>query len=153
MNSGTQGERDWRSPQFRRAVGEVVVVAGASLLIIFWVIPAQTTPGRELGLSPQLIPTVCSAAIGLLAVFRFIATLLSVRPAEAIDAAPFRYAIGMIAATAAGIAAITYLGWPTGGAILSLLVVLMLGERRPLILGALPVSVAILLYLIQLTGI
>ncbi|MDS1136145.1 hypothetical protein [Nitratireductor indicus] len=153
MNGDIQGRRVSRLPQFRKALGELIVVGGASLAMIFWIIPAQTSSGGELGLSPQLVPTVCSAAIGLLTLFRFIATLISTPAPEPGDDAPIHYALTMIAATAAGIAAIAYLGWAIGGAILALLVLLVLGERRLLMLSLLPVLVAVLLFLIQKTGI
>ncbi|WP_048645884.1 hypothetical protein [Nitratireductor soli] len=153
MNGDTQGRRVSRLPQFRRALGELIVVGGASLAMIFWIIPAQTSSGGELGLSPQLVPTVCSAAIGLLTLFRFIAALVSTPAPEPGDVAPLHYAFSIIVATAAGIAGIAFWGWPIGGAILSLLVLLVLGERRPLMLAAMPVLVAVLLFLIQKTGI
>ena len=153
MNADIQGRRVSRLPQFRKALGELIVVGGASLAMIFWIIPAQTTSGGELGLSPQLVPTVCSAAIGLLTLLRFIATLIATPAPEPGDDAPIHYALTMIAATAAGIAAIAYLGWAIGGAILALLVLLVLGERRLLMLSLLPVLVAVLLFLIQKTGI
>lgn len=153
MNADIQGRRVSRLPQFRKAIGELIVVGGASLAMIFWIIPAQTTSGGELGLSPQLVPTVCSAAIGLLTLLRFIATLIATPAPEPGDDAPIHYALTMIAATAAGIAAIAYLGWAIGGAILALLVLLVLGERRLLMLSLLPVLVAVLLFLIQKTGI
>ncbi|MCR4264770.1 hypothetical protein [Nitratireductor sp. ZSWI3] len=153
MNGDIQGRRISRLPQFRKALGELIVVGGASLAMIFWIIPAQTSAGGELGLSPQLVPTVCSAAIGLLTLFRFIATLISTPTREPGDDAPIHYALSMIAATVAGIAAIAYLGWAVGGAVLALLVLLVLGERRALMLAALPVLVAVLLFLIQKMGI
>ncbi|MBN7776422.1 tripartite tricarboxylate transporter TctB family protein [Nitratireductor aquimarinus] len=153
MNSDIQGKRVSRLPQLRKALGELIVVGGASLVMIFWIIPAQTSSGGELGLSPQLVPTVCSIVIGLLTLFRFIATLISTPVPEPGDDAPIHYALSMIAATVAGIAAIAYLGWVIGGAILALLVLLVLAERRPLMLVGLPVSIAVLLFLIQKTGI
>lgn len=153
MEGDTQGGRVSRLPRLRKALGELVVVGGASLVMIFWIIPAQTSAGGELGLSPQLVPTVCSAAIGLLTLFRFITMLVAAPTSEPNDDAPIRYALSIIAATVAGITAIAYLGWAVGGGILSLLVVLVLGERRPLMLVAMPVLVAILLFLVQKTGI
>ncbi|MDV6227261.1 hypothetical protein R2G56_13265 [Nitratireductor aquimarinus] len=153
MNSDIQGKRVSRLPQFRKALGELIVVGGASLVMIFWIIPAQTSSGGELGLSPQLVPTVCSIAIGLLTLFRFIVTLISTPAPEPGDDAPIHYALSMIAVTVAGIAAIAYLGWVIGGAILALLVLLVLAERRPFMLVGLPVSIAVLLFLIQKTGI
>ncbi len=153
MNGDIQGRRVSRLPKFRKALGELIVVGGASLAMVFWIIPAQTSSGGELGLSPQLVPTVCSAAIGLLTVFRFIASLVSTQASEPGDGAPIWYALSIIAATAAGIAAIAHLGWAIGSAILSLFVLPVLGERKPLMLAVMPVVVAALLFLIQKTGI
>lgn len=153
MNVDKEGRRILRRPQLRRALGELLVVGGFSLAMIFWIIPTQTSSGGELGLSPQLMPTVCSAAIGLLALSRFIAILVSPPVAEPVDDAPIHFALVVIIASVAGIAAITYFGWEFGGAALSLLVVLVLGERRPVMLVAMPTLVAVLFYLIQKTGI
>lgn len=158
MDGDTQGRRDTRLPLLKRAFGELVVVGGLSLAMIFWIVPSQTTSGGELGLSPQLLPMVCSAAIGLLTLFRFIAVLVSPPPIDAAgaspdDTAPIRYALGVIAATGCGILAISYFGWAIGSGILSVLVLLALGERKLPLLFVLPVLVAVMLYLIQLTGI
>lgn len=153
MNGDIQGRRVPRLPGLGRALGELIVVGGASLAMIFWIIPAQTSPGGELGLSPQLLPTVCSAAIGLLTLFRFIATLVSTPAPEPGGDAPIHYALSVIVATVAGIVAVAWLGWTIGGAILALLVLLVLAERRPLMLAALPAAVAVLLFLIQKAGI
>lgn len=154
MNGGNlQGRRVSRLPQLKRAFGELVFVGGASLAMIFWIIPAQTSSSGELGLSPQLVPTVCSAAIGFLTLFRFISALVSVQAPEPGDDGPVHYALILILATVTGIAAITYLGWPIGGAVLAVLVLLALGERGPVLLVVLPALVAVLLFLIQKTGI
>lgn len=163
MSSKEQGERTMRSPEFKRALGELLVVGGACLAMIFWIIPAQTSSGGELGLSPQLVPTVCAAAIGLLTLFRFIGVFLgrarlaktqAASPGDArSEAVPIRYALSIMLATAAGIAAIAYLGWVVGAALLSLLIILILGERRLPYLAAIPILVAVLMFLIQKTGI
>lgn len=135
---------------------EFIVVGGFSLAMIFWVIPAQTmATGSELSLSPQMIPVTCSAAIGLIALGRF---LLSLRKksdhlVEASEPLPIFYALGLFAITLAGVITAEHFGWVAGGVLQTILAVLFLGERRPAVLICLPVGAAIVLYLIGKTGI
>jgi hypothetical protein len=46
-------------------LAEAVVLIGACLLALVWLIPAQTSEGG-IGLSPAFLPKLCVAAIGLL---------------------------------------------------------------------------------------
>lgn len=156
MTAGNPDGRSGRPSQLKRAFGELIVVGGASLAMIFWIIPAETTSGGALGLSPQLAPTVCSAAIGILSLIQFVAKLVSTpKAAEAKPDgdAPIRYALLVIVATVLGIAAIAYIGWPLGAACLAFLVLVALGERRPLMLTVLPGAVVALLFLVLETGV
>ncbi len=158
MPSGDKGERTALAPSRRYALAEFLVVGGASLAVIFWIIPSQTSAaGTELGLSPRMLPTVCAGAIGVLALVRLVRVLMSSNGALAepvqTDAPAIWFAMLITSAAITGIVAIRYIGWPAGGAVLSLLVILVLCERRWSRLLAMPIGVAALLYLIQMTGI
>jgi hypothetical protein len=151
-NDSPGGGRALRSPLCSRPAVELLLVAGISAFLIFVVIPAETTPGDEIGLSPDLLPTAAAAAIGLLAVLQFVMALLRPRPDD-VDAPPVRHVLPLIAAAVAGVLVIGFIGWEAGGALLSLLVLLVLGERGIVRLAAVPAVVAAVLFMIGKLGI
>lgn len=127
-------------------VAEAGLIGGAALAAVAWIIPAQTSDGG-IGLSPAVFPTVCAAALGVLALADALLRLVRGAPGE-------RYpdgwsAFGRIGAVAilgtvvlavAGIAACALVMVPAG--------MLVLGERRPLRLAGAALACAGLVWLI-----
>ncbi len=123
-----------------RAAIEFAIVGGGALFMALYLIPAQTVPSDNFGLSPRMVPTVCAAVIGGVALLNLLGALIA--PSTHDQAVPRRSASGLLtvlallAATAIGIAVIHYAGLTAGGTVLVLLASLALGEFRPLMLGA-----------------
>lgn len=149
----TSGGRPGRPPVLLRDLMEFIIVAGASLLTIFIVIPSQTSSGDEIGLAPGFVPTVCAAAIGILAGVQFLLSLFRRRIAAETPAPPVTYAALLIGSTLIGVLCIRFLGWEAGGAIMALLVSLVMGERRKVRLATVSLCVAAALFAIGKLGI
>ncbi|MDP4796868.1 MAG: tripartite tricarboxylate transporter TctB family protein [Rhodospirillales bacterium] len=147
------GGRDQRPPFPLRDGIEFVILAALSLITIFVIIPAETTSGDELGLSPGLVPTVCAAAIGILACAHFLQKLIKRTPVEQSSGPSPLTAICLIGSTIIGILMIRYINWEVGGAILVILVSLSLHERRLLRLAGGAAFVALFLYIVNHLGI
>lgn len=145
------GGRFTRSPSFLPAVAEFAIVAGLSLVFIFIVIPAGTSPGGEIGLPPDLLPKAAAAAIGVLALAQFVFSC--VRPAPDAEARPpVGHVLPLIGATVAGVLAVKFVGWEAGGALLALLAMLAMRERTPLRLVVVPLAVAAVLFAVGEIG-
>jgi len=147
------GGRNQRPPFPLRDGIEFVILAALSLITIFVIIPAETTSGDEIGLSPGLVPTVCAAVIGLLACGQFLNKLINRAVVEEPTGPSPLTAICLICSTIIGILAIRYINWEVGGVIIVVLVSLSLHERRALRLAVGAVSVALFLYIINHLGI
>ncbi|MGD1878778.1 MAG: hypothetical protein ACFB13_14925 [Kiloniellaceae bacterium] len=151
------GERDQRSPKLLQALAELAVVGGGSLIAIFWVIPNQTASASAYGMSPSMMPIACATAIGLLAVFQFLASLLR-RPAASGAGKTEGKRPGMTAAvllvlvTCIGAYVLSRFGLVVGGIAVTVLVSLVIGEFRLLRTGALCCAVAGVMLLIDLSG-
>ena len=137
------GAHDKRSPFPLRAALECAIIVSICAVVIFVIIPTQTISQGEIGLSPGLLPTVCAGAISALAVIQFIATYIS-KSSSKIDPQPsMRYVFMLVAAALVGVVCIVVLGWEIGAAILSLLVILALGERGIIRLILVPALVSL----------
>ncbi|MFD2182350.1 tripartite tricarboxylate transporter TctB family protein [Rhodoplanes azumiensis] len=111
-------------------VAEAVLIAGAALAAVVWIIPAQTSDGG-IGLSPAVFPTVCAIALGLFVVADALLRLLRATPGDPYpDGWGACLRIGAVAVLGAavlpvvGIAGCALVMVPAG--------MLVLGERRPL---------------------
>ena len=118
-------------------------------MALFWIIPAQTTTGRNLALSASFLPIICASFIGLLALANFVTTLLRHSTSTGETPIGVTDALMVIGASVIGILTIRYAGWVIGSATLALLVSLCLGERRPLNLALLTGGVTLLMFLIS----
>jgi hypothetical protein len=147
------GAHDKLSPFPLRAALECAIVVSICAVVIFIIIPTQTISQGEIGLSPGLLPTVCAAAIGALAVIQFIATFIS-KSSSKVDPQPsMRYVFTLVAAALVGVVCIAAIGWVIGAAVLSLLVLLALGERGITRLILVPALVSLALFFIGKLGI
>lgn len=125
----------------RNAVlAEVVCLSGLALLSMFWIIPSQVS-GGGFGLDPGFLPRVYAGAIAVLVLADGLLRL-------ARNQWPSRYAAGWSALARIGGLAIvgTIVLQFAGGAIAALVVVplgmLVLGERRPILIAATTIIVA-----------
>ncbi|WP_238121074.1 MULTISPECIES: hypothetical protein [unclassified Xanthobacter] len=109
---------------------EAALLGALTLLVVFVVIPAETSAGG-IGLSPAFLPTVCAAAAGFFAVVDALLRVLRAEPSARYPegwTAFFR--IGAVAV--AGVVILAYAG-PGACALVTVPAgMAMLGERRPL---------------------
>jgi Tripartite tricarboxylate transporter TctB family len=101
-------------------------------VMIFIVIPAQTTAGNPYGLPPAFLPTLASAVIGILSFFLFIQKLLS-KP-EPVGAPMTREQAGYVLASAVviafGVAAFHFVTTWFAGIVIITGLMLVLGSRN-----------------------
>ena len=128
-------------------LAELVVLAGLALAGYFWIIPSQVS-GGGLGLDPGFLPRLCAAAIGLLVLADGVLRLLRNVHVESYPegwAALVRVGslavLGAVILQFAGLAVASLVTIPIG--------MLMLGERRPLLIALTTLLVAGLLFLFQ----
>jgi hypothetical protein len=117
-------------------------------VMIFFVIPAQTTAGNPYGLPPAFLPTLASAIIGVLSAILFIQRLMS-KP-EPIAAPVTREQAGYVLASAAviacGVAAFHFVATWLAGVIIITGLMLVLGSRNILSIVLTNVAVIGLIY-------
>jgi len=111
------------------AISEAAVVVALGLAAI-WLIRKQTTQGPVLGLPPAFLPTVCAAAIIMLALFGLALRLWKPEPTR-----PERVAVVWPAAliggvVIAGMLALQFAGPFISGLVMVVLGLAALGERR-----------------------
>lgn len=153
MNTSLSNDGRTRRPSvFPGAFAEFIVICGASLAAIFVLIPNQTTPGDEIGLSPSLVPTVCAAAIGVLGFAQFVWSAVFRRTAAVTRREPLRYALFLMASALVALVAVRFAGLLVGCTVLALLVSLVLGERRLIRLALVCGGVALALFTVQYMG-
>ena len=142
------GESPSTEPRSRGSVlAELLILAGLALIAFVWVIPAQVS-GGGFGLDPGILPRLCAAAIGLMVLVDGLQRLVRGVQAEAYSAgwaALVRIGVlavlGAIVLQVAGVAAAALVTVPVG--------MLLLGERRPVLIAATTALVAGLLFLFQ----
>lgn len=132
---------------------EFLVVGGASLFAILYLIPSQTSASENWGLSPRMVPTVCAAVIGGLSAINLLVDLLRAPPGE--GEAPvvgLWTVLAVVVSAVVGVVVIDAAGLIAGGTVMVPLVSLSLGERRPLNVVGLTAGTALLLYLVIWSG-
>jgi hypothetical protein len=112
------------------ALREAAVILALGLAAVVWLIPAQTTSGPVLGLSPAFLPTLCAVAIIALTVVGLALRLWQPEPLR-----PERLSAVWPAAMVAGVAIAGVLVLQLAGRFLCGLVIMVLGlavlgERR-----------------------
>ena len=131
------------------AILEAAIVVALGLAAI-WLIRAQTTHGPVLGLPPAFLPTVCAVAIIAVALIGLAVRLWRperLLPEQALPAWP----AAMLLAVALGGGLVLQLAGPFAGGLLIVAVgVVLLGERRPMVLiGSLAAAVLVLALALQ----
>jgi hypothetical protein len=131
------------------AILEAAIVVALGLAAI-WLIRAQTTHGPVLGLPPAFLPTVCAVAIIAVALIGLAVRLWRperLLPEQALPAWPAAMLLGV----ALGGGLVLQLAGPfAGGLIIVAVGVVLLGERRPMVLiGSLAAAVLVLALALQ----
>jgi hypothetical protein len=116
------------------ALREAAVVAGLAAAII-WLIPSQTTSGAVLGLPPAFLPTVCAAAIIVLAGVGLSVRLWKPEPIRPERVAPWWPAALVLGVTIAGVLALQFLGSFASGLVAVALGLAALREHRSRVVG------------------
>jgi hypothetical protein len=111
------------------ALREAAVVAGLAAAII-WLIPSQTTSGAVLGLPPAFLPTVCAAAIIVLAGVGLSVRLWKPEPIRPERVAPWWPAALVLGVAIVGVLALQYLGSFASGLVTVALGLAALREHR-----------------------
>lgn len=131
---------------------EFAIVLGLCALALFVVIPAGTRESENFGLSPRMVPTVTVIAIALFAVIGFVSGLLKGTRRAPVGKDGLFGVAALMAATVLGVAAIHWLGLVMGGTVLVLLASLALGLRHPVTLLTMGGAAALLLALVDWSG-
>lgn len=115
-------------------LGEMLLLGGALLALLVWIIPAQTSEGG-FGLSPAFLPTALTVALLVLVLGDGALRLFAGREELAY---PEGYGAlwRILAVTVLGALVLRFGGVALAGAVTSAAGLLVLGERRPLPLVA-----------------
>ena len=134
-----------------QAFFELMIVGGLSLVTLFWIIPSQTEPSDNFGLSPSMVPTVCVVSIAVLAILQFFSSFLKT---EETDKRQQGLGIpsAIVASTIIGTILIDTVGLVTGGAVVAGLIAIVIGERRIPNLVTIMVSAVFLLLFVEWSG-
>lgn len=121
-------------------LAELVVLVALALLAFFWIIPAQVS-GGGMGLDPGVLPRVCVAAVGALVLLDGGKRLLT---AERVEAYGESWAALLIITALAVLGALVmqFAGAAVCGLVTIPIGMLLLGERRPLLIVASTLLVA-----------
>lgn len=119
------GLHHWMQP-----VAEFAVVFGASLVLLFIVIPSGTVEVDNFGLSPRMLPIVAATVIGLMSVVTLVVELVRGRPEDERTEGGLRGVIQLGFAAFIGAILVDWAGLVIGGTLLVLLSSLAVGERR-----------------------
>lgn len=120
---------------------EAAVLCGLGLLSVFWIIPTQTS-GNALGLDPAFMPTVYAAAFVAIVLTNGVLHLTGRITASPLTAGAIGPVIAVMAICCAGIAAFEYLGAVACGVVVVPCMMIMLGERRRVLIAATTVVTA-----------
>jgi hypothetical protein len=104
------------------------------MVMIFVIIPAQTSPGERYGVPPATVPMVAMVVVTVMAGLLLIRRLVDRRAAD--GPAPMRgshwvYALGFAALLFAGLGAMKYLHFVPGGIVFMAALMLTAGHRKP----------------------
>lgn len=119
------------------------------LLMIFIIIPAQTEPGEEYGVPPSTVPL---AATGLVTAMACILLVKRLRERTADDQpnpigrGQWLHILGFTALLLAGLGLIKLLHFIPGGIVFIAALMLITGQRRPLIIGLVSATTPCLVY-------
>lgn len=122
------------------------------LVMIFIIIPAQTSPGERYGVPPATVPTAAMAVVILMSIILIIQRLVESRRNQDTRPSPmplrqWLHIGGYTALLSIGLAVIKFLHFVPGGIILLAVLMIISGQRRPVIIVLVAVPVPILIYI------
>ncbi|PVB62168.1 hypothetical protein [Labrenzia sp. 011] len=135
-----------------RPLAEFAIVFGASLLLLFVIVPAGTVETDNFGLSPRMLPMVCVTVIALMSLVTLLFGLMRPGPGDAAPRAGLRGVIQLGAAALAGVILVDLTGLVIGGTALVLLASLAVGERRLSTLAGTGAGGLLILLLVDWSG-
>ena len=115
-------------------VAEMLCLIGAALLAFFWIIPSQVS-GGGLGLDPGFLPRLCAGAIGVLVLADGIRRLASRGVRDEAYASGWSALLWIGALAVLGAVVLRYASLAAASAVTIPLGMLVLGERRPLLIA------------------
>ena len=127
----------------------ILIVIG--LVMIFVVIPWQTSPGEEFGVPPATVPTAAMSIVTVMAIILLIQSLRGAKQSRADRPSPMRkqdwlHIAGYTAYLFAGLAAFKWLHFIPGGIILLAVLMFLTGQRKPLLIVLVAVPVPFIVY-------
>lgn len=125
-----------------------VVLAVAGLILAFVVIPDQTVATPDVALGPAALPRIYAGLIAVLATLRLLATIRAREAGAGIDAANARSALMVFSCLLASIVLFVLLSPLVAGLFLVVSSMLLMGERRIVVLVATPSVLLIGAYLL-----
>jgi hypothetical protein len=115
-------------------VAELLILTGAALLAVFWIIPSQVS-GGGLGLDPGFLPRLCAVAIGILVFLDGVRRLLGRSPQDEAYASGWSALILIGGLALLGAVAIRFASIAVAAVLVIPIGMVLLGERRPLLIA------------------
>lgn len=129
------GDSSPAEPRSRGSVlAEMLCLAGAALLAFFWIIPSQVS-GGGLGLDPGFLPRLCAGAIGVLVLVDGVRRLTSRSVPDEAYAGGWSALICIGGLALLGAFVLRYASIAAAAAVAIPIGMLVLGERRPLLIA------------------
>ena len=126
-----------------------VLLMGFGLLMLFWIIPAQTEQDTGAAVPPALLPQICAIGITALAATLTLNALRGATPPGKAPKLTEWAAMGaVLVIILAGAAIFIHVHPAAGGIFVSLATMLYMGERRWYLLIALPGVLVLSIYLL-----
>ena len=126
-----------------------VLLMGFGLLLLFWIIPAQTDQDTGAAVPPALLPQICAVGItGLAAILTLNALRGATPPGKAPKLTEWAAMAAVLVIILAGAALFTFVHPAVGGLFVSVATMLYMGERRWYLLIALPGTLVLCIYLL-----
>ncbi len=126
-----------------------ILLMAFGVLMLFWIIPAQTDQDTGAAVPPDLLPQICVIGITILAAVLTINAARGTTPeGKAPKLTEWAAMVAVIAIIVAGAALFTHVHSAVGGFFVSLATMLYMGERRWYLLIALPSSLVLIIYLL-----
>ncbi len=118
-------------------ISGTLLLAG-SLLFLFVIIPRQVADGKWYGLSPFFYPNLIAGAIGVFSLILIVQAITKKKAYEGAQVPLSLWQVGIFLISGllilVGIMIIDHFGMWVGGPLTILAVMLLMGERRPLVL-------------------
>ena len=128
-----------------------IFLIGAGLAMVFIVIPWQTSPGEKYGVPPATVPTAAMTVVTVMAVILLIQSLRDSAQKQPARKSPMSlrhwlHIGGYTAFLFAGLAALKWLHFIPGGILLLAVLMVLCGQRKPLLIALVAVPLPFFIY-------